>query len=232
LKPNADPGDNLQILRGRDQLKIIVRLQIIMANQNEKVKDQVPDTPEEEKKADPAGEAPPKKKKQKDELGALKEEMEKLKNENAELAKSLKAAQDEAGSLRDQMLRLAAEFDNFKKRTQKEKEQMFSDATAGAVAKLLPTLDNLERALDAAASGADLKKGVEMTYKQLTEAFAGLGVRCMEIEPGSPFDPQYHNAVMHVEDDNLPENSIAEVMQKGYVMGDKVIRHAMVKSAN
>lgn len=131
----------------------------------------------------------------------------------------------------DRFLRLAAEYDNFRRRTQKEKEAIYADATAAAVKALLPVYDNLERALKQETADEAYKKGVEMTMTGLLKALESLGVK--EIDAvNQPFDPNLHNAVMHIEDDSLGENTIAEVFQTGFTLGDKVIRFAMVKVAN
>ena len=132
---------------------------------------------------------------------------------------------------RDAHLRLAAEFDNFRKRTVKEKEASYSHGRADAVEKMLPVYDNLSRALKQETADAAFKKGVEMTMTELVKILSGLGVEIFG-EVGEEFDPNLHNAVMHVEDDSLPESAIVEVFQKGYAKGDKVIRYAMVKVAN
>lgn len=131
----------------------------------------------------------------------------------------------------DKLLRLAAEFDNFRRRTQKEKEGIWGDATASAVGALLPVYDNLERALKQETQDEAYKKGVEMTMAGLMKALEGLGVTQIDAV-GQPFDPNVHNAVMHVEDDTLGENTVAEVFQAGFKLGEKVIRFAMVKVAN
>lgn len=131
----------------------------------------------------------------------------------------------------DRFLRLAAEYDNFRRRTQREKESIYADAKADAVKALLPVYDNLERALRAETADEAYKQGVEMTMTGLRNAFASLGVT--EIDAvGQPFDPNVHNAVMHIEDENLGENIVAEVFQAGFMLGDRVIRFAMVKVAN
>ncbi|HIX11374.1 MAG TPA: nucleotide exchange factor GrpE [Candidatus Agathobaculum pullistercoris] len=134
--------------------------------------------------------------------------------------------------LNDRYLRMAAEYDNFRKRSQREREQAYTDAVSRAVTALLPTYDNLERAIKAETADAEYKKGVEMTMTQLTESLKGLNVTVIEASAGTTFDPNFHNAVMHVEDESLGENVIAEVFQQGFQIGDKVIRHAMVKVAN
>ena len=131
----------------------------------------------------------------------------------------------------DQFLRLAAEFDNFRKRTIKEKEASYGNGKADAVAKLLPVYDNLERALNQPTEDAAYKKGVEMTMNELVKIFTGLGVEIFG-EVGQTFDPELHNAVMHIESEELGENVIARVFQKGFKSGDKVVRFAMVQVAN
>ena len=131
----------------------------------------------------------------------------------------------------DQFLRLAAEYDNFRKRTQREKDGIYQDAVADTVKKFLPVYDNLERALHHETADEAYKKGVEMTMNQLKSVLEKLGIT--EIDAlGKPFDPALHNAVMHVEDENFGENTVAEVFQAGFMLGEKVIRFAMVKVAN
>ena len=131
----------------------------------------------------------------------------------------------------DTYLRLAAEFDNFRKRTTKEKEQSYTNGKSDAVEKLLPVYDNLERALNQPTEDAAYKKGVEMTMTQLVGILNGLGVEIFG-NPGDVFDPNIHNAVMHTEDDSVAENTITQVFQKGFKLGDKIVRFAMVQVAN
>ena len=131
----------------------------------------------------------------------------------------------------DAYLRLAADYDNFRKRTLKEKEQSYANGKADAVEKLLPVYDNLERALNQPTEDEAYKKGVEMTMTQLVGIFTGLGVEIYG-NVGDEFDPNLHNAVMHTEDDSLAENTISQVFQKGFKLGDKIIRFAMVQVAN
>ena len=131
----------------------------------------------------------------------------------------------------DAYLRLAADYDNFRKRTVKEKEQSYGNGKADAVEKLLPVYDNLERALNQPTEDEAYKKGVEMTMTQLVSIFTTLGVEIYG-NPGDEFDPNIHNAVMHIEDDTLAENTIAQVFQKGIKLGDKIVRFAMVQVAN
>ena len=131
----------------------------------------------------------------------------------------------------DTFLRLAAEFDNFRKRTAKEKEQSYTNGKSDAVEKLLPVYDNLERALNQETEDTAYKKGVEMTMTQLVGILNGLGVEIFG-DPGDAFDPNIHNAVMHTEDDSVAENTITQVFQKGFKLGDKIVRFAMVQVAN
>ncbi|MCD7756511.1 MAG: nucleotide exchange factor GrpE [Firmicutes bacterium] len=131
----------------------------------------------------------------------------------------------------DAHLRLAAEYDNFRKRTAKEKETSYANGKADAVEKLLPVYDNLARALKQETQDTAFKKGVEMTMTELTKILTGLGVEIFGAE-GDPFDPKLHNAVLHVDDENLPENTVAQVFQQGFRMGDKIVRFAMVQVAN
>jgi len=132
---------------------------------------------------------------------------------------------------RDAHLRVAAEFDNFRKRTVKEKEASYGNGKADAVAKMLPVYDNLERALNQETSDAAYKKGVEMTMNELTKIFASLGVEIFG-NAGDAFDPNLHNAVMHIDSEDFGENVIAQVFQKGFKIGEKVVRFAMVQVAN
>ena len=132
---------------------------------------------------------------------------------------------------RDAHLRCAAEYDNFRKRTVKEKEASYGNGKADAVAKMLPIYDNLERALNQETSDAAYKKGVEMTMNELLKIFGTLGVEVFG-NVGDAFDPNLHNAVMHIENEELEENSISAVFQKGFKIGDKVVRFAMVQVAN
>ena len=131
----------------------------------------------------------------------------------------------------DSYLRLAAEYDNFRKRSQKEKDNLYTEIRSETVEKFLPVYDNLERALAQETQDAAFKKGVEMTMNQLVSVMEKLGVVSFGAA-GESFDPQLHNAVMHVEDETLGENVIAEVFQKGFKVGEKVVRFAMVKVAN
>lgn len=132
---------------------------------------------------------------------------------------------------KERYLRLAAEYDNFRKRSQKERESLYTDIKADTLLKFLPVYDNLERALKQETADEAYRKGVEMIMDQFKSTMEKLGVSEIESE-GEKFDPEKHNAVMHVEDENYGENEIVEVFQKGFKIGEKVIRFAMVKVAN
>ena len=147
--------------------------------------------------------------------------------EPTELEKALKAQAQE----HDQYLRLAAEYDNFRKRSQREKDAIYQNAVADTAKKLLPVYDNLERALKNDTTDEAFKKGVEMTMTELLKIMEGLGIKPFGAA-GEPFDPEKHNAVMHIDDASMEENSIAEVFQSGFTLGERVIRFAMVKVAN
>ena len=149
-----------------------------------------------------------------------REQMEKMEG----LAKSLADEQDK-------YLRLAAEYDNYRKRTAKEKESLYGDAKADTVKPFLEVLDNLERGLAQFEEGDPHRQGMEMICKQFMTVLEKLGVQQIEAL-GQPFDPARHNAVMHVEDESAGENTVVEVFQQGYALGDKILRFAMVKVAN
>ncbi len=150
------------------------------------------------------------------------------KKEIAELKEKLTAAESELTEQKDKYLRLMAEYDNFRRRSQKEKEGIYSDAYGEALKSLLPVADNLELAVRY-SEGEKVVEGVKMVLNQLHDTLTKLGIE--EIETKT-FDPNVHNAVMHIEDDAYGENEIVEVFQKGYRKGDKIIRYAMVKVAN
>ena len=132
---------------------------------------------------------------------------------------------------RDAHLRCAAEYDNFRKRTVKEKEASYGNGKADAVAKMLPIYDNLERALQQETTDVAFKKGVEMTMNELLKIFGALGVEVFG-NVGDAFDPNLHNAVMHIDSEELEENTLSQVFQKGFKIGDKIVRFAMVQVAN
>ena len=151
--------------------------------------------------------------------------------EEAPKESELEKAQKALAQEHDQYLRLAAEYDNFRKRSRKEKEALYTDVKAETAGKFLPVYDNLERALANETSDEAYKKGVELIMAEFRKIMTGLGVEEFG-EAGEAFDPNAHNAVMHVENEELGENVIAQVFQKGFGIGDKVIRHAVVQVAN
>ena len=149
--------------------------------------------------------------------------VKKLKEENDKLSIEVEAC-------KDRLLRITAEYENFRKRTAKEKEGIYADACVDVLKEVIPTVDNLERALAVDGSVEDLKKGIEMTIKGFQTSLEKLGVEEISVEEG--FDPNMHQAVMHIQDENYDKNVVAEVFLKGYKKGDKVIRYSMVKVAN
>ena len=157
------------------------------------------------------------KKKEDERVSALEAEKEVLEKENA--------------ALNDKYLRICAEYDNFRRRSQKEKDNLYSEIRANAVQQFLPVYDNLERALKQGTEDEAYRKGVEMIMTQFNATLEKLGVKKIE-SLGKTFDPNLHNAVMHVDDESLGENTIVEVFQEGFTVNDKVIRFAMVKVAN
>ena len=176
----------------------------------------VPDAPET-----PAEEAP---------LPEQAEESgKKKKSKKAE--KELEALRQQLAGEQDKYLRLAAEYDNYRKRSQKEKDHIYSDGVADTLVKFLPIYDNLERALQQQTADEAYKKGVEMIMTAMKETLSKCGVEIFG-EAGEAFDPAMHNAVMHVEDESLGENVIESVFQKGFRIGEKVVRFAMVRVAN
>lgn len=155
---------------------------------------------------------------------------EELKASNAKLSDENEKLQNELNAIKERLMRTAAEYENFRKRTAKEKEGIYTDACEDVLKNIFPVLDSLERATDAEGSIEDLKKGIEMTVRQFKDSLTKLSVE--EISTDGEFDPNFHNAVMHVEDDKYGKNQIVEVFQKGYMKADKVLRYSMVKVAN
>lgn len=136
------------------------------------------------------------------------------------------------GDTNDKLLRVAAEYDNYRKRTSKEKEELYARSKLSVISEFLPVIDNLDRALDNKSDNFDdYKKGVEMIGNQFYETLKKLGAEEFGL-PGDAFDPELHNAVMHIEDESLGSNVVSAVFSKGYKLGDKIIRHAMVQVAN
>ena len=167
-------------------------------------------------------------------MAELEKEMKETPAEEAAEAAEVVEAnpwEEKYNAERDAHLRVAAEYDNFRKRTVKEKEASYGNGKADAVAKMLPVYDNLERALNQETSDAAYKKGVEMTMNELVKIFTSLGVEIFG-NVGDAFDPNLHNAVMHIDSEEFGENTIAQVFQKGFKIGEKVVRFSMVQVAN
>ena len=175
---------------------------------------------EQEAAAEEKAEKQPKKKKEKG-ITFTREQVEQM-----------ELAVKQLESVKDQYTRLGAEYDNYRKRTTKEKDNIYQDAKADTIKAFLAVYDNLERAA-AAEGGEDSphKKGLEMIFAQFKDILAKQGVTEIEAK-GQPFDPEKHNAVMHIDDENYGENEVAQVFQAGFAMGDKIIRHAIVQVAN
>lgn len=143
----------------------------------------------------------------------------------------LEQLQEDYNTLNDRYLRVVAEYDNFRKRSTKEKESIYPDAVATTAATFIPLLDTFERAMAVTCSDENYKKGIELTYNSLKEIFTKLKVETFGQE-GDLFDPNLHNAVMHCEDESIEVSTVVEVFQKGYKIGDRILRYAMVKVAN
>ncbi|MBR7184663.1 MAG: nucleotide exchange factor GrpE [Clostridia bacterium] len=159
-----------------------------------------------------------------------KKEARRLETELIEANKKLEEAQSALAAETDKYMHMIAEYDNFRRRTAKEREGLYADAYADLLTKILPVLDNLERAAQY-NDAATVAQGVSMTCKSFIEVLTGMGIT--EIEAlGKPFDPNLHNAVMHIDDAQYGESEVVEVLQKGYIRGDRVLRYAMVKVAN
>lgn len=142
----------------------------------------------------------------------------------------VKKLTNEVETYKDRLVRVTAEYENFRKRTAKEKEGIYTDACSDVLKELIPVIDNLERAFVADGSIDDLKKGIEMTLKGVQGSLEKLGVE--EIDASKEFDPNLHQAVMHIEDENIEKNTVVEVFMRGYKRGEKIIRHSVVKVAN
>ena len=205
---------------------------------SEETKQPAEETPEEPKEQ-PQEEAPPAEEKGAAESAEKAEKAPKGKKKK-EKTYTLTQAQMEAAelaakqleSVKDQFVRLTAEYDNYRKRTAKEKDNLYQDAKADTIKEFLAVYDNLERVV--ATEGDEdspHKKGLEMIFHQYQEILKKLGVTEIEAQ-GAPFDPEKHNAVMHIDDENFGENVVSQVFQAGFMLGDKVIRHAIVQVAN
>ena len=192
----------------------------------------------EEVREEPKAEEPAEKKSEKKEdkkekrFGKKKEdERAALEAEKEALEKEKEALEKDKAALNDKYLRICAEYDNFRRRSQKEKDGLFGDIKANTVQQFLPVYDNLERALKQGTEDEAYRKGVEMIMTQFAKTLEKLGVKKIE-SLGQTFDPKLHNAVMHVDDEEQGENVIVDVFQEGFMLGEKVIRFAMVKVAN
>ena len=172
-----------------------------------------------------------KKKEEKQETPVTEEVVEQTAEEAAAETPQVNEWEEKYNAEHDSYLRLAADYDNFRTRNIKEKEQSYGNGKADAVEKILPVYDNLERALNQPTEDEAYKKGVEMTMTQLVGILNGLGVEIFG-NVGDEFDPNLHNAVMHVDDEAFGENTICQVFQKGFKLGEKIVRFAMVQVAN
>ena len=162
--------------------------------------------------------------------GSEKKELSKLKGEVKKLTGELEGKSKAYDELNDKYLRMMAEYDNFRKRSQRERDGIYASAYEEALKEFLPMSDNLQRSL-AYAGTENFAKGIEMIVNQFSDTLKKLGIEEYG-KRGDPFDPNIHNAVMRTDDDSLGENTVAEVIQKGYRKGDKILRFAMVKVAN
>ena len=187
--------------------------------------------PEEEPKEQAASGAPEQEQPSEEAAGGAQEKVETF-TVTREQREQMENLAQQLSTLNDQHLRLMAEYDNYRKRTQKEKETIYQDAKADTITKFLEIYDNLERAVSQEGDEENVhKKGITMIFHQLEGILTKLGVTVMDPK-GEPFDPARHNAVMHIEDESLGENVVAQVFQKGFLLGDKVIRFATVQVAN
>ena len=151
-------------------------------------------------------------------------------NENVDLEKENSTLKEELEKLKDKFLRVSAEYENYRKRTVKEKEELYGNACLDVIGQILPILDNLERANLSVSDLESLKKGIDMVVKLFYDVLGKLDVK--EIDSTGEFNPNLHEAVVHIDDDTLEKNVIVEVLQKGFCRNEKVIRHSMVKVAN
>ena len=158
-------------------------------------------------------------------------EDKKAKKKKSKEAEALERCEAEKKELEDRYLRLMAEYDNYRRRTQKERDNIYPDAVADTLKELLPLLDNLQRALETPCADEGYITGIRMIQTGFEEYLKRMGVEAFG-KAGDPFDPNLHNAVMHIEDESLEKNVVAQVFQSGYRRGDRILRHAMVQQAN
>ena len=204
-----------------------------MSEETKRPAEETPEEPKEvpQEEAPPAEEAPETAEKT-EKAAKGRKKKEKTYTLTREQMEAAELAAKQLESVKDQFVRLTAEYDNYRKRTAKEKDSLYQDAKADTIKEFLAVYDNLERAV---ATGGDEdsphKKGLEMIFHQYQEILKKLGVTEIEAQ-GQPFDPEKHNAVMHIDDENFGENVVSQVFQAGFMLGDKVIRHAIVQVAN
>lgn len=197
-----------------------------MTEEVKRPEEEIPETAENNEAAETT-EAPKEEKAAKTE----KKKKEKTYSFTEAEVKKMEEAVKELEELKQKQLYILAEYDNYRKRTAKEKESIYRDATLDTVSAFLPVYDNLERAIAGLPEGDPHRQGMELIFKQFRESLEKRGVEEMDVL-GKAFDPERMNAVMHIEDESFGENTVAEVFQKGFIMGDKVLRFAMVKVAN
>ena len=197
-----------------------------MTEETKRPEEETPETAENNEAAETV-EAPKEEKAAKTE----KKKKEKTYSFTEAEVKKMEEAVKELEEVKQKQLYILAEYDNYRKRTAKEKESIYRDATLDTVSAFLPVYDNLERAIAGLPEGDPHRQGMELIFKQFRESLEKRGVEEMDVL-GKAFDPERMNAVMHIEDESFGENTVAEVFQKGFIMGDKVLRFAMVKVAN
>ncbi len=188
---------------------------------NEEIETEIPSEDKKQEKED--------KKASKKDISKLQKEVESVKKELAKVKKDFEAEKEQNNALNDRYVRMMAEYENYRKRASSEKDGIYANAVTDVLTQILPLADALEMALKYGGDGEQVTKGIEMTLTKLSEILEKMGVSPIEAKT---FDPNFHNAVMHVEDENFGEGEIVEVFQKGYKKGDKIIRYAMVKVAN
>ena len=204
-----------------------------MSEETKRPAEETPEEPKEvpQEEAPPAEEAPETAEKT-EKAAKGRKKKEKTYTLTREQMEAAELAAKQLESVKDQFVRLTAEYDNYRKRTAKEKDSLYQEAKADTIREFLAVYDNLERAVSTEGDeDSPHKKGLEMIFHQYQEILKKLGVTEIEAQ-GAPFDPEKHNAVMHIDDENFGENVVSQVFQAGFMLGDKVIRHAIVQVAN
>ncbi len=210
-----------------DKNKNQTESKVIDAHLNNEIIDEVASTVQDENKEDNLDERTLEEKEQVEEVIDMKSILTKKK----EMLENIKRLENENSAFKERLARISAEYDNYRKRTQKEKEGIYSDSVVEVVKELLPAIDNLEASLKVEAADLEtIRKGVSMTLNQFSDAFKKLKIS--EIDTEIPFDPNFHDAVMHVEDPAYQEKQIVQVFLKGYQREDKIIRYSVVQVAN